>query len=109
MELAEGGTKAPCLLPSTVMAHQLHIISFNVPYPPDYGGVMDVFYKIKTLYDYGVKIRLHCFEYGRKESEVLKQVCEEVYYYKREHSFRDFTSLLPTLLKPANQATCLRT
>jgi len=35
------------------MSYSLHIISFNIPYPPDYGGVMDVFYKIKALHDLG--------------------------------------------------------
>ncbi len=27
----------------------LHIISFDIPYPPNYGGVIDVFYKLKAL------------------------------------------------------------
>lgn len=81
------------------MSHHLHIISFNVPFPPDYGGVMDVFYKIKALHDLDVKIHLHCFEYGRKEADALKLVCEEVYYYKREHSIIDFTSTTPYIVK----------
>lgn len=55
-----------------------------MPYPPDYGGVIDVFYKIKTLYQAGVKIHLHCFEYGRGRREELNQYCEKVYYYQRE-------------------------
>ena len=29
--------------------HHLHIIAFNVPYPANYGGVIDVFYRIKAL------------------------------------------------------------
>ncbi|MEO6168568.1 MAG: mannosyltransferase, partial [Chitinophagales bacterium] len=90
------------------MSNLLHIISFNVPYPPDYGGVMDVFYKIKALHDYGVKIKLHCFEYGRKESEVLNQLCEEVYYYKREHSIRDFTSPTPYIVKTRKSSELLK-
>src|SRR4030095_11313808 len=90
------------------MGPQLHIISFNVPYPPDYGGVMDVFYKIKALHDYGVDITLHCFEYGRKESEVLNQVCKEVFYYKREHSFRDFTSPTPYIVKTRKSSDLLK-
>jgi hypothetical protein len=79
-----------------------------VPYPPDYGGVMDVFYKIKTLHDYGVKIKLHCFEYGRKESGVLNQLCEDVFYYKREHSFRDFTSSTPYIVKTRKSSELLK-
>ncbi|MFI5134509.1 MAG: mannosyltransferase [Chitinophagales bacterium] len=81
------------------MSYSLHIVSFNVPYPPDYGGVMDVFYKIKALHDLDVKIKLHCFEYGRKEADALNFVCDEVYYYKREHSFIDFTSKTPYIVK----------
>ena len=51
---------------NTILAQtQLHIISFDVPYPPDYGGAIDVFYKLKALNQEGVKIHLHCFEYGR--------------------------------------------
>ena len=41
----------------------LHIISFDIPYPPNYGGVIDVYYKIRTLHKLGIKIHLHCFEY----------------------------------------------
>jgi glycosyltransferase involved in cell wall biosynthesis len=55
-----------------------------VPYPPDYGGVFDLFYKLKALYELGVKIHLHCFEYGRGEQPELNEYCEEVYYYQRE-------------------------
>ncbi len=67
--------------------NHLHIISFNVPYPPNYGGVIDVFYKIKALHALGVKIQLHCFEYGRKIPEELAVFCESVHYYKRNTSF----------------------
>jgi glycosyltransferase involved in cell wall biosynthesis len=55
-----------------------------VPYPPDYGGVFVLFYKIKALHQQGVKIHLHCFEYGRGMQPELDQYCEEVIYYQRE-------------------------
>jgi hypothetical protein len=64
----------------------LHIVSFDVPYPPDYGGVIDVFFKIKALHAEGVSIHLHCFEYGRAEARELESLCEKVYYYKRDMS-----------------------
>ena len=54
----------------------LNLISFDVPYPPDYGGVIDVFYKIKALYALGIRVHLHCFEYGRKGADELKEICE---------------------------------
>ncbi len=90
------------------MNKSIHIISFNVPYPPDYGGVMDVFYKIKALHDLGIKIKLHCFEYGRKEADVLKLVCDEVHYYKREHSLIDFTSPTPYIVKTRKSGELLQ-
>ena len=39
-----------------------------MPYPPNYGGVIDVFYKIKSLHAIGIKIILHCFKYGKNGS-----------------------------------------
>ena len=66
--------------------YHLHVISFDVPYPANYGGVIDVFYRVKALSEAGVKVHLHCFEYGRGEAEVLDR-CHEVKYYKRDTSF----------------------
>lgn len=64
----------------------LHIVSFDVPFPANYGGVIDVYYKIKALAAEGVKIHLHCFEYGRSEAKELKELCHTVAYYKRHTS-----------------------
>lgn len=62
----------------------VHLVSFNVPYPPDYGGVMDVFYKISALNKQGTGVILHCFCYGRSRSRTLERECLRVHYYKRE-------------------------
>lgn len=59
-------------------------MSFNVPWPADYGGVIDVYYRIKALAALGVKIHLHCYTYGRKPAKELEPLCESVHYYKRE-------------------------
>ncbi len=62
----------------------LHIVSFDIPYPPNYGGVIDVFYKLKSLHKKGVKVILHAFEYpGRDRSEKLKDYCHRIHYYPR--------------------------
>ena len=39
----------------------LHIVSFNVPWPANYGGVMDVFYRLRALSRAGLRIHLHCY------------------------------------------------
>lgn len=51
--------------------------------PPDYGGVIDVFYKLRALHNLGVKIHLHCFDYGRGRKPELKKYCHSVHYYRR--------------------------
>jgi hypothetical protein len=77
--------------------NHLHIIAFDVPYPANYGGVIDVFYRVKALSEAGVKVHLHCFEYGRGEQEVLNR-CHEVKYYKRDTSFAKQLSLTPFIV-----------
>ena len=78
--------------------NHLHIIAFDVPYPANYGGVIDVFYRVKALSEAGVKVHLHCFEYGRGEQEILKR-CHEVKYYKRDTSFFKQLSFTPFIVK----------
>ena len=77
--------------------YHLHVIAFDVPYPANYGGVIDVFYRVKALSEAGVKVHLHCFEYGRGEQEILKR-CYEVKYYKRDTSFAKQLSLTPFIV-----------
>ncbi len=62
----------------------LHVIAFNVPYPADYGGVIDIYYKLKSLKQAGVLTILHCYTYGRQSSKELEDLCAEVHYYKRD-------------------------
>lgn len=77
---------------------KLHIISLDVPFPPDYGGMVDVFYKVKNLFEAGVEIYLHCFEYGRGEPKELSAYCEEVFYYKRKTGIKGLSLRLPYML-----------
>lgn len=77
----------------------LHIVSFDIPYPPNYGGVIDVFYKISTLHKKGINIILHCFEYpGRKRSTELDKYCKKVYYYPRLLGLDSALSLKPYIV-----------
>lgn len=76
----------------------LNLIALNIPYPADYGGVIDIFYKIKSLAGKGIKIHLHCFHYGRNESKKLEELCEKVYYYKRKKNLLYFFSLIPFIV-----------
>ena len=77
---------------------RIHIVSFNVPYPANYGGVIDIFHKLKALSENGVKIVLHAFVYGRKPAAELEKYCEKVYYYKRNTGFLSQLSMIPYIV-----------
>jgi hypothetical protein len=70
-----------------------------VPFPANYGGVIDVFYKLKSLAEIGLSITLHCFDYGRGESKELLNFCKDVHYYKRSNSFINQLNLTPYIVK----------
>ncbi|MDR0430926.1 MAG: glycosyltransferase family 1 protein [Tannerellaceae bacterium] len=77
------------------MDKYINIIALNIPYPPNYGGIIDIYYKIKALYAIDVKVILHCFEYERLPAKELNKLCKEVYYYKRRTGWLANLSLLP--------------
>jgi glycosyltransferase involved in cell wall biosynthesis len=78
--------------------NHLHIVCMDVPYPVNYGGVFDLFYKIRALHGAGKKIHLHCFEYGRGEQPELQHYCEEVNYYTRCQGHKGFSHKLPYIV-----------
>lgn len=80
------------------MAQKLHIVSFDIPFPANYGGVIDVFFKIRALSNLGVKIHLHCFEYHRAPNKELEKYCEKVSYYPRKISSRLLFHKLPYIV-----------
>ncbi|MDR1938857.1 MAG: glycosyltransferase family 1 protein [Tannerellaceae bacterium] len=77
------------------MDKHLHVIAFNIPYPPNYGGIIDIYYKLSALHGRGIKIILHCFAYERPPAPDLEQICEKVYYYKRRTGLMANITLLP--------------
>ena len=78
----------------------LHIISFDIPYPANYGGVIVIFNQIKALHAEGVKILLHCFQYGDRQPQTeLEKYCQEVYYYPRSRSPFYQIHLLPFIMR----------
>ncbi|MFI5151921.1 MAG: glycosyltransferase [Chitinophagales bacterium] len=76
----------------------LHIICLDVPFPPDYGGIIDIFYKIKALSEHGILIHLHCFEYGRGEQTELNKYCQDVNYYSRSCGHKGISHKLPYIV-----------
>jgi hypothetical protein len=79
--------------------NHLHIVSFDIPHPPIYGGIIEVFYKLKALRELGYEITLHCFDYkGTERSDMLESLCREVHYYPRKKAYQVFFNLMPYIV-----------
>jgi hypothetical protein len=79
-------------------AKHLHIVCLDVPYPVNHGGMFDLFYKLQYLQQAGVRIHLHCFEYGRGRQPALDQYCESVHYYQRKTGIAGLSATLPYIV-----------
>jgi len=81
------------------MDRQLHIVCLDIPCPADYGGAIDMFYKIGALHKAGIKIHLHCFSYGRRgDPAKLDQYCESVRLYERKTGKKGLSFKLPYIV-----------
>lgn len=90
------------------MSDKLHVVSFDNPFPPNYGGVIDVYYKLKALHEAGIQVTLHVFEYGRQPSVELNEICHRVIYYKRRTFVNPFIGTLPYIVSTRNDSSLLQ-
>ena len=79
------------------MSTHLHVVVFNVPWPPNYGGVIDSWYRLRELAAMGLRMQIHCFDYGRGRSAQLEQL-GVVHYYPRRAPWSGFLSLEPYIV-----------
>lgn len=87
----------------------LHIVSFDNPFPPVYGGVIEVFFKIKPLFDLGIRIHFHCFvDVIPDENPALESITEKVYYYQNNKNPFYFFSKLPFSVISRNHKNLLQ-
>lgn len=88
---------------------KIHVISFQVPYPVNYGGVIDVYYKLKELKEQGYNVVLHTYAYeGRKDSPELRQVADEIYLYKRNTLWYKQLTLKPYIVSSRDSKELLK-
>ncbi len=87
----------------------LHVVSFDIPFPANYGGVIVIFNQLKALKAAGVKVILHCFQYGdRRPAPELDALCEEVNYYPRSRSVWHQLSLRPFIMQSRRHSKLLK-
>ena len=70
---------------------KLNIVSLDNPFPPNYGGAIDIYYKIKSLQSLGCEIHLHYYYSTRQPQSKIEEFCKTVQYYQRN-------SILSTLI-----------
>lgn len=80
------------------MDKHLHIVTHDVPWPADYGGVIDIFYTLKALHEQGVNIHLHCFTHKRQPQKELEKYSGSVNYYPRKKNSSSFSFSLPLIV-----------
>lgn len=87
----------------------IHIIAFDLPYPPDYGGATDIYHKIRSLYDLGVIITLHVFLYkGKMPAPALEALTEKTHYYYRRRFVNPFWGSKPYVVTTRNSEKLMR-
>lgn len=82
---------------------RLHLVSFAIPFPADYGGVQDVFHKLRWMKKLGVQVHLHAWAYhGRAISPELAALCADISIYKRSINWKDLLQGKPYTIASRN-------
>jgi hypothetical protein len=74
------------------------MVCLDVPFPADYGGAIDMYYRIQALKELGFELKLHFFEYGRGRHKEL-EAFGDVFYYKRKRSIWQVFSKRPFIVQ----------
>lgn len=81
------------------MSRHLHIVCLDVPYPPDYGGAIDMMCRIESFFKEGIKIHLHYFAYNhRGNPNELNRYCESIHVYERKTGRKGFSFRFPYIV-----------
>lgn len=81
------------------MIRELHIVCLDVPWPPDYGGAIDMMNRIKAFKKAGINIHLHYFSYNRRGTPgELKPYCESIHVYRRKKGLKGLSFRLPYIV-----------
>lgn len=64
--------------------NEVNIVTYEYPYPAGYGGLMEVYYKIRYLAEAGVKIHLHSFFLRQQPDDHMKKFVASQHFYPRK-------------------------
>lgn len=81
------------------MNRHLHIVCLDSPWPADYGGAIDMLYRIRALQDAGIRIHLHYFNYRRQGNpNELNRFCESIHVYERKTGIKGLSFHMPYIV-----------
>jgi hypothetical protein len=82
------------------LSENIHIVCLDAPAPPDYGGAIDMYYKIISLAALGKKIILHYYNYNKsRQIEILKPFCIEINAYNRKSFIKSISIAQPYIVQ----------
>jgi glycosyltransferase involved in cell wall biosynthesis len=91
------------------MSDYIHIVCLDAPAPPDYGGAIDMYYKITSLVALGKKIILHYFDYNpNRNVDSLQPYCIEINAYKRKSFVGSLSIRTPYIISSRINATLIK-
>lgn len=80
--------------------NHLHVVAFDMPYPPNYGGSTDMYFKLVELQKLGINVTLHVFLYdGKSAAKELENVTFKTIYYSRSRYRNPFVGRIPYIVK----------
>ena len=81
------------------MNKTIHIVCLDAPSPPDYGGAIDMYNKVKALALAGHQVILHYFDYKENRGAgALNEFCNQVYSYKRKSFLNALSFSVPYIV-----------
>jgi len=81
------------------LSDYIHIVCLDAPSPPNYGGAIDMYYKLTSLAAVGKKIILHYFDYRKnRNAGLLENCCTEIHSYSRKSFIRSFSFSSPYII-----------
>jgi glycosyltransferase involved in cell wall biosynthesis len=87
----------------SAMPDKLHIVCLDAPAPPDYGGAIDMFYKVRALAESGRSITLHYFNYRARRGVLgLEPYCAEIHAYERKSFLASLLEKQPYIVGSRN-------
>jgi hypothetical protein len=73
----------------------IHIVSLVLPWPTNYSGAVDIFYRIQALHQQGAQVHLHCLCEPVPIPPQIAEICASVTCYPTKFNWQTLSFSLP--------------